>query len=129
MVDLTTANRFHSATLRDDMAIYDRSGTKLGRVTEVMVDMANGTLEFVVISFGGFLGLGQKYHPLPFQLLQLRDQADGFVVDAPTALIDGSPAYRVDDAPVFDADYGERLRSYYGLQRDAQTGRLFHPSR
>lgn len=129
MVDLAASNRFHSATLRDDMAIYDRSGTKLGRVTEVMVDMQNGTIEFVVISLGGFLGLGQKNHPLPFQILLLREQADGFLVDAPTALIDGSPAYRVDDAPVFDADYGERLRSYYGLQRDAQTGRLFHPSR
>jgi hypothetical protein len=118
MVNLAATSRFHSATLRDDMAIYDRSGTKLGRITEVMVDMANGTVEFAVISFGGFLGLGQKYHPLPFQLLQLREQADGFVVDAPTALIDGSPAYRVDDAPVFDNDYGDRLRSYYGIGRD-----------
>ncbi|MFM7027537.1 MAG: PRC-barrel domain-containing protein [Chakrabartia sp.] len=120
------SSALHPATLRDDMAIYDQSGTRLGKVTEVMLDMTSGQIEFAVISFGGFLGLGQKYHPLPFQLLHLRDPGDGFIVNADTALIDGSPAYRLDDAPVFDSSYGERLRSYYGIKRDAETGRLFH---
>lgn len=118
-----------SATLRTDMQILDRAGNKLGKVTEVMIDMATGTVEFAIISFGGFMGLGQKYHPLPFQILHPRDDKSGFVIDADTALIDGSPAYRVDDAPVFDAGYGDRLRSYYGINREDRTGAVFPPQR
>lgn len=108
-------HHFVSATLRSDMQIFDRSGNKLGKITEVMMDLATGAAEFAVISFGGFLGLGQKYHPIPFELLHLRDDLAGYVIDADTRLIDGSPAYRVDDAPVFDRGYGDRLRSYYGV--------------
>lgn len=118
--------RYASATLREDRVIFDRTGNRLGKITEVMVDLMSGRVEFVVASFGGFLGLGQKYHPLPYQILQMHPDGTGFIIDAETSLIDGSPAYRLDDAPVFDEGYGDRLRSYYGLHRDAETGRHVH---
>ncbi|MFM5914550.1 MAG: PRC-barrel domain-containing protein [Chakrabartia godavariana] len=105
------------ATLRQDLMIFSRDGNKLGKVSEVMVDLARGRVDFAIVSFGGFLGLGQKYHPLPFGLLDYREDKGGYVVSAEPALIDGSPAYRVDDAPVFDASYGDRLYSYYGVTR------------
>lgn len=105
------------AALKTDLVVYSRDGNKLGKVSEVMVDLLTGRIEFAIASFGGFLGLGQKYHPLPFSLLDYREDKGGFMVSAEPALIDGSPAYRVDDAPVFDAAYGDRLHSYYGLNR------------
>ncbi len=110
-----------SATLKTDLVVYSRDGNKLGKVSEVMVDLLTGRIEFAIASFGGFLGLGQKYHPLPFGLLDYREDKGGFMVSAEPALIDGSPAYRVDDAPVFDAAYGDRLHSYYGLNRQGMT--------
>lgn len=106
-------------TLKHSLTIYSRDGQKLGNVSDLMVDLASGRVEFAVVSFGGFLGLGQKYHPLPFGLLDFREDKGGYVVSAEPSLIDGSPAYRVDDAPLFDAAYGDRLYSYYGLQRSA----------
>lgn len=105
------------ATLKQDLTIYSRDGQRLGKVSELMVDLASVRVEFAVVSFGGFLGLGQKYHPLPFALLDFRDDKGGYAVSAEPSLIDGSPAYRVDDAPLFDAAYGDRLYSYYGLRR------------
>ena len=105
------------AALKTDLAVYSRDGNKLGKVSEVMVDLLRGRVEFAIASFGGFLGLGQKYHPLPVGLLDYRQDKGGSVVSAEPALIDGSPAYRVDDAPLFDAAYGDRLYSYYGLRR------------
>jgi sporulation protein YlmC with PRC-barrel domain len=104
-------------TLKQDLTIFSRDGQKLGKVSELMVNLASGRVEFAVVSFGGFLGLGQKYHPLPFSLLDFREDKGGYVVSAEPALIDGSPAYRVDDAPLFDGAYGDRLYSYYGLRR------------
>lgn len=110
------------ATLKQDLMIFSRDGQKLGKVSELMIDLTSGRVEFAVVSFGGFLGLGQKYHPLPFGLLDFREDKGGYVVNAEPALIDGSPAYRVDDAPLFDAAYGDRLYSYYGLRRpEGQT--------
>ena len=104
-------------TIKQDLTIFSRDGQKLGTASELIVDLASGQIEFAVVSFGGFLGLGQKYHPLPFGLLDFRPDKRGYVVNAEPALIDGSPAYRVDDAPLFDAAYGDRLYSYYGLRR------------
>lgn len=108
-------------TVKQDLTIFSRDGQKLGKASDLIVDLVSGDVEFAVVSFGGFLGLGQKYHPLPFGLLDFRADKGGYVVNAEPGLIDGSPAYRVDDAPLFDAAYGDRLYSYYGLRRPDAT--------
>jgi sporulation protein YlmC with PRC-barrel domain len=46
-------------------SVYDRNGTKLGSVCNLMVDKRSGQVAYAVLSFGGFLGMGTSYHPLP----------------------------------------------------------------
>lgn len=107
------AMRLIITTLKQDLTAYGRDAKKLGTVEQFVTDMISGKTEFAVLSFGGFLGLGQKYHPVPFSSLRLSTDGAGYIVDVDRTLIDGSPSYRLDDAPAFDEAYGQRIRTYY----------------
>ena len=50
-------------------AVYNRTGKHLGEVYNFMVDKYSGQVAYAVMSFGGFLGIGEKYHPLPWKVL------------------------------------------------------------
>jgi len=45
--------------------VYNPAGDKLGGVDDIMIDKVSGRAIYAVMSFGGFLGMGEKYHPLP----------------------------------------------------------------
>jgi hypothetical protein len=53
-------------------AVYDRRGEKLGSIHSVMIDNMSGKVAYAVMSFGGFLGIGDRYHPLPWHVLTAR---------------------------------------------------------
>jgi hypothetical protein len=48
-------------------SVYDRNGNNLGTISNVMLDKRSGQVAYAVLSFGGFLGMGSRYHPLPDQ--------------------------------------------------------------
>ena len=45
--------------------VYNAAGDTLGEIHDVMIDKASGKVAYAVMSFGGFLGIGEEYHPLP----------------------------------------------------------------
>src|SRR6202049_1727214 len=53
-------------------AVFNRQGERLGTVHNFMVDKPTGRVAYAVMSFGGFLGMGDSYHPLPLEGTQLR---------------------------------------------------------
>jgi sporulation protein YlmC with PRC-barrel domain len=99
----------------DDTNVYDRDGKKIGTVYTFHIDRWSGQVEYAVLSFGGFLGLGQSYHPIPFGMLGVNQEKGGYTVDADRSLLDGSPSYRPDTAPVWDTAYAKRISDYYGM--------------
>jgi sporulation protein YlmC with PRC-barrel domain len=62
-------------------AVYNRSGEHLGSVHNLMVDKVSGRIAYAVMSFGGFLGIGESYHPLPWKSLTYNTSLGGYVVD------------------------------------------------
>lgn len=108
---LVSSSRIEGAT------VYDRAGHKVGNVHTFMIDQISGRVAYAVLSFGGFLGLGQKYHPVPWEAISYDVEREGYVVSVEKSLLDGSPSFRPDDAPNFDDAYGERISAYYGLGR------------
>ena len=50
-------------------AVMDRDGVKIGTIERVMIDKLSGQVAYAVMSFGGFLGIGEKYHPIPWEVL------------------------------------------------------------
>ena len=74
-------------------AVYNRQGERLGSVYNFMVDKRSGQVEYAVMSFGGFLGIGDSYHPLPWKALTYDTGQGGYVVDLDKDRLQGAPSY------------------------------------
>ena len=95
-------------------AVYNRSGERLGMVHNFMVDKRSGQVAYAVMSFGGFLGVGESYHPLPWRVLTYDTNLGGYVVDLTREQLQGAPSYAGGDVPDWaDRSYGRRLDDHY----------------
>jgi len=94
-------------------AVYNRQGEKLGSVHNFMVDKRSGKVEYAVMSFGGFLGIGDSYHPLPWNVLTYDVDKGGYVVDLDKRMLEEAPSYRSGQEPPYDRAYGQKVYGYY----------------
>lgn len=105
-----------SADKVEGTSVYNRAGDKLGSIDTVMIDKRSGKVAYAVMSFGGFLGIGDKYHPLPWNMLTYDTRQDGYVVDLDKRRLEGAPTMsaneRVDWA---DEKWGKSVHDYYGV--------------
>jgi len=96
-------------------AVYNRQGERLGTVYNFMVNKRSGQVAYAVMSFGGFLGMGESYHPLPWNALTYDTNQGGYVVDLDTNRLSNAPSYRSGEDPFSsDPTYGRRVRDYWG---------------
>lgn len=96
-------------------AVYDTKGEKLGTVDHMMIGKRSGRVEYAVMSFGGFLGMGEQYHPLPWDVLNYDTEKDGYVVDIDKEKLEKGPTFERDNQPEWDRNYGETVYTYYGV--------------
>ena len=78
---------------------------------DLMVDKASGRIAYAVLSFGGFLGIGNKRHPMPWESMHYDPSLGGYVVNLDRATLEGAPSYGADE-PIAWGD--GRLTDYYG---------------
>lgn len=95
--------------------VYNLEGEHVGSVDSFMVDKYSGKVAYAVMSFGGFLGIGERYHPLPWDALTYDTNAGGYVVNITREQLEGGPSFARDEDPWTDPEYGRRLHSHYGL--------------
>jgi hypothetical protein len=94
-------------------AVYNRQGEKLGEVYNFMVGKRSGEVAYAIMSFGGFLGIGQKYHPLPWNALTYDTGKKGYVVDADKERLMRAPNYAAGEEPFSRPGYGQQVRDYW----------------
>ncbi len=99
----------------DGTTVYATDGEKIGHVDHLMIGKRNGRVEYAVMSFGGFLGLGESYHPIPWDALDYDEDKDGYVVAIDKSKLEDAPYYMAGAAPPFDARYGSQVFGYYGV--------------
>ena len=95
--------------------VYNRAGEHLGTVMNFMVDKFTGKVAYAVMSFGGFLGIGERYHTLPWEKLDYDTGRRGFVVDIDRAQLAGAPQHGPQDDPWRDPAYPRDIHAYYGV--------------
>lgn len=95
-------------------AVYRPGGHRLGTIKRVMIDKRRGVVAYAVLSFGGILGLGDDYFPLPWAMLTYNEELGGYCVDISDAQLERAPKMTA------DLDFGDRtqqaaLYDYYGF--------------
>lgn len=98
--------------------VYDQAGTRLGHVDDLSIEKETGRAVYAIVSFGGFLGIGEKFHPVPWALLTYDVDRGGFVVPLTEASLKGAPNYdaaeiRALGGPEYRT-YGDTIYGYYG---------------
>ena len=109
-------DRLIASSKVEGTAVYNRQGERLGTVKNFMVDKRSGQVAYAVMSFGGFLGMGQSYHPLPWKVLTYDTGKGGYVVDLSKDQLQNAPSYAASETPNWsDPGYGRRIDDYYGM--------------
>jgi sporulation protein YlmC with PRC-barrel domain len=94
-------------------AVYDGDGEKIGSIERVMIQKISGKVSYAVLSFGGFLGIGDDYYPLPWPSLKYNVDLGGYQTMVPIERIQGAPKYARNAAWDWDATHG--VDDYYGV--------------
>lgn len=94
--------------------VYNLKGDKLGHIDAVMLDKQRGSVVYAVMSFGGFLGMGEKQHPLPWSTLRYDENQDGYIVNLSKEQLEKAPTFERGGASrLADQTYGESVYKYY----------------
>ena len=95
-------------------AVFNTEGEQLGDIHDVMLDKRSGKIAYAVLSFGGFLGMGSSYHPLPWRVLDYDVGMGGYVVDIDRQRLEGAPRYTMSNQPDWrDRAYTRRIDDYW----------------
>ncbi|GHF71862.1 PRC-barrel domain-containing protein [Seohaeicola zhoushanensis] len=93
--------------------VYGRDGAHIGAIDHLMIDKASGKVAYAVMGFGGFLGLGEDYRPVPWGKLTYDPVQGGFVTDLTEAEVQGAPERH--DRWYDDRDWERRTHEHYGV--------------
>lgn len=96
--------------------VYNRQDEDLGDIKEIMLDMGTGRVAYAVLSFGGFLGMGEKLFAVPWSALTLDTVNKRFVLDASKERLESAPGFDKDHWPdMADTTWAKEVHDYYGV--------------
>lgn len=77
--------------------VYNTAGKHIGSIEDVMLDKTSNGILFAIIGFGGFLGIGEMYHALPWSTLDYDEGKGGYVVPFTREQLEAAPSYSIKD--------------------------------
>jgi uncharacterized protein YrrD len=98
--------------------VKDTSGNKIGQIEDVILDKQSNSIMFAVVGFGGFLGMAEKYHPIPWSALDYQEGENAYVVSYTKEQLKSAPAGSIDELTRGDgADLRAKTYDYYHVPR------------
>ena len=91
--------RVLSATTMIGDKVVSTTGEDLGTLKELMIDLDEGRVNYAVLSFGGFLGLGDKLFAIPWEALTLNTDDHDFILQVDKEKLENAPGFDKDDWP------------------------------
>jgi sporulation protein YlmC with PRC-barrel domain len=105
-------------------AVHDRAGNKIGEIEDVILDKLSNNIMFAVVSFGGVLGIGEKYHPIPWSTLKYDKPKGSYLIEFTKEQLEAAPAAELEELTRNDGqDFRNRAYDYYKAPRYWETPR------
>lgn len=95
-------------------SVKNTKGEDLGKIEELMIDTTDGEVNYAVISFGGFLGMGDKLFAVPLEQMSLNTEKKCLILDVPKEKLEKAPGFDKDNWPSSaDNTWYNSVRTYY----------------
>jgi len=105
--------------------VYNLKNEDLGDIKEIMLDMRTGRVSYAVLSFGGFLGMGEKLFAVPWSALTLDTQNKRFTLNVEKDRLESAPGFDQDSWPnMADPSWAKSIHDYYGTKPYADDVRV-----
>ena len=120
---MTTASGHTSAILASKVkgtAVYTSNGEKIGHVEDVVLDKMSDRIMFAALGSGGVLGMGEKFRPVPWSVLDYSEDKKGYVIPMSSDEIRGAPEFELKELVRADGNAGSihnQVYDYYKVQR------------
>jgi sporulation protein YlmC with PRC-barrel domain len=124
-VDANTPVKFLTCSTIIGDNVYNFQDENLGEIKDIMLDLDRGRIEYVVIEFGGFLGIGEKYFAVPFKALTLDTSRHAFILNQPKDVLENAPGFDKDHWPETNSHAMESTYTYWGGFMGSNTGREY----
>jgi sporulation protein YlmC with PRC-barrel domain len=97
--------------------VYNLEGIELGEIKDIMLDVKAGTIAYAVLSYGGFLGIGDKLFAVPWKALKPDDVYKRFILDVDKERLESAPGFDKDKWPdMADPIWQNEVHAYYGTK-------------
>ncbi len=104
--------------------VYNKADEDLGDIKEIMLDTQSGRISYAVLSFGGFLGMGNKLFAVPWAALTLDTVNKRFTLDVDKQRLESAPGFDEDDWPdMADATWAKGIHDWYGTEQHSDAPR------
>jgi sporulation protein YlmC with PRC-barrel domain len=117
-----TTSTGHTSAIRASKVIgtnvKDSSGERIGEVKDVVLDKQSNNILFGVLSFGGVLGMGEKYHPVPWAALDYNESEGAYIINLTKEQLKAAPSDSIEELTRDDGrQYRDRAFDYYKVPR------------
>jgi hypothetical protein len=113
-----TRNTLSATTIIGD-PVKNTAHENLGKIEDLMIDLSSGRVAYAVLSFGGFLGVGNKLFAVPFRAMTVDTADKAFVLNVPKDRLKAAPGFDKDNWPdVSDMAYRSQIYGFYDVKPD-----------
>lgn len=114
---MTTGQRETGTLIGSDKvegtAVYGADNKKIGTVERIMIDKTSGKVAYAVLSYGGFLGIGNDHYPTPWSTLTYDTSLGGYRTSITRDQLDNAPRYADESDWTWNRDADRRVYDYY----------------
>lgn len=117
-----TPVKYLTATTIIGDKVYNHLDENLGDIKDIMLDLSEGKIEYVIIEFGGFLGIGEKFFAVPFEALKLDTSRHAFILNQKREVLENAPGFDKNHWPETNSHNMEKTYAYWGSFMGSNTG-------
>lgn len=116
MTDKLSSGELIAGSRVMDTEVFDTAGERIGKIDDLIIHKITGQVSYALMSFGGFLGIGEKLHPLPWEVLSYDTGKDGYIVPVDKEVLKNAPSLDPDNIDELAAGtvWRSQLHEYYG---------------
>ena len=111
----TSPNPLIESDRVEGTSVYGADNSHIGTIERLMIEKVSGQVTYAVVTFGGFLGLGEESFTVPWGKLTYDTDLGGYKTDLSPDQLRGAPAFGRGDTGLSDRDRERELHSYYGV--------------